>query len=77
MKLKTFQFIFLCLFVLSLLIVPEEINGLGDSGKSTTFEGYVFVLDLIYEISLKMLFLEWFALVVLYFGLSKIFTLKT
>lgn len=69
--------IFLGLFILSLLIVPEELSGVGESGKVTTFEGYVFVLDLTYEISLKMLFLEWFALVVLYFGLSKIFTLKT
>ncbi len=68
--------IFLGLFILSLLIVPEEINGLGDGGRSTTFEGYVFVLDLIYEISLKMLFLEWFALVVLYFGLTKVFDIK-
>ncbi len=73
---KRLQVIFLGLFILSLLIVPEEINGLGDSGRSTTFEGYVFVLDLIYEISLKMLFLEWFALVVLYVGLTKVFDIK-
>jgi hypothetical protein len=68
--------IFMGLFVLSLLIVPEELSGVGDSGKVTVFEGYVFFLDLTYEISLKMLFLEWFALVVLYFGLTKIFATK-
>ena len=73
---KRLLVIFMGLFVLSLLIVPEELSGVGDSGKVTVFEGYVFVLDLTYEISLKMLFLEWFALVVLYFGLTKIFATK-
>jgi hypothetical protein len=69
--------IFLGLFILSLLIVPEELSGLGEGGKGTVFEGFVFVLNLSYEISLKMLFLEWFGLAVLYLGLTKIFAIKS
>jgi hypothetical protein len=65
--------VFLILFLFTILYVPEEINGLGTNGQGTTFEGYVFVLDLSYEISLKMLFIEWFSLIILYFGLSKVF----
>jgi hypothetical protein len=69
--------IFLGLFILSLLVVPEELSGVGESGKVTVFQGYVFVLDMTYEISLKMLLLEWFGLVVSYICLTKIFATKS
>jgi len=72
MKNKFLLPVFLFLFLFTILYVPEELNGVGQSGKVTTFEGYVFVLNLTYEVSLKMLFIEWFSLVVLYLGLSKI-----
>ena len=72
MKNKFLLPVFVFLFLFTILYVPEELNGVGQSGKVTTFEGYVFVLNLTYEVSLKMLFIEWFSLVVLYLGLSKI-----
>ena len=65
--------VFLILYLFTILYVRKEINGLGENGKGTTFEGNVFVLDLSYEVSLKMLFIELFSLIILYFGLSKVF----
>jgi len=59
------------LFFLTLLFVPQEVK----IDNATVFEGYVFIFDLFYEISLKMLFIEWFAIIVINLGLFKFFTI--
>ena len=59
------------LFLLTLIYVPEERR----IGNGTVFEGYVFIFDLLYEISLKMLLIEWFAIIVINLGLFKYITI--
>jgi len=58
------------LFFLTLLFVPQEVR----IENATMFEGYVFIFDLFYEISLKMLLIEWFAIIVINLGLFKFFS---
>ena len=59
------------LFLLTLIFVPQELR----TDNGTVFEGYVFVSDLFYEISLKMLLIEWFAIIVINVGLFKYITI--
>jgi hypothetical protein len=59
------------MFFLTLIFVPQEVR----IENATVFEGYVFIFDLFYEISLKMLLIEWFAIIVINIGLFKYFTI--
>jgi hypothetical protein len=68
---KIFLLESMILFLLTLIFVPQELR----TENGTVFEGYIFVFDLFYEISLKMLLIEWFAIVVINVGLFKYFTI--
>ncbi len=68
---KTVLLICFFIFVGSIVYVPQEFNLLvggayGNFTPKTHFSGFCWITDLTYEIALKVLLIEWFAICVLF-----------
>ena len=71
---KKLLIIFLVLFFISIIFVPTEISttASAETVGATKFEGYRFIWNIYYQLSLSTIFVEWFGLLILYLGINKL-----
>ena len=72
-KQKKLLLIALVLFELSILVVPQELRLILSGGDNMVpeakFQGYVFIWNVMHEISIKQLAVEWIAIGVGFIGM--------
>ena len=72
-KQKKLTIIAVVLFELSVLVVPQEIRFIISGGDNLVpeakFQGYVFIWNVMHEISIKQLAVEWIAIGVGFIGM--------
>jgi hypothetical protein len=66
---KKLTLIYICIFLASIILVPQEFNLSPDEGMPKTIsKGYEFITNLRGEIAIKTLVVEWFGIIVSYMG---------
>jgi hypothetical protein len=58
---------FIILFTVTIVFLPEQSSS--PNGSQISFEGFTFLWNLYYEISIKTLLVEWFGLALIFIGL--------
>lgn len=64
---KKVLLMFIILFSVTIIFLPEESSS--PNGNQISFEGFTFLWNLSYEISIKTLLVEWFGLALIFFGM--------